>query len=382
MFPNDNTNGCGIPPSTSSNNTSEARAPFELPQQHANYSMRQAQDTPDAMVNSDDNMISLWMNDTNNPSSNNTSEARAHFELPQQHANYSMRQAQDAPDAMVNSDDMISLWMNAKVSPPRRSSSQHEQNSQVANQTKNTSFHSTGKTSPLSLSPSTSIDKNIIHAVRRPSPQGKEMMNSMFDMPPQASKSHQNTFQQYRTSHQNTPWRHSAHQDYKLGDAAHSRHHMVIEPTRSKATQAVDTLSTNDFAFIKRSNGSYTYAMVCYRTKSICKGVQQELNSISFSSLSISPRGGPAEEETMTFVLHDDGRAKVINKSQWGNYVRLISTKVTTSSRSRTNSERGEKAMINVLPPAIQHKQDKACDMRKDPPFVRSSVPRATTWKV
>ena len=77
----------------------------------------------------------------------------------------------------------------------------------------------------------------------------------------------------------------------------------------------------------------------------------------------------------MTFVLHDDGRAKVINKSQWGNYVRLISTKVTTSSRSRTNSERGEKAMINGLPPAIQHKQDKACDMRKDPPFVRSSVP-------
>lgn len=309
MFPNDNTNGCGIPPSTSSNNTSEARAPFELPQQHANYSMRQAQDTP---------------------------------------------------DAMVNSDDMISLWMNAKVSPPRRSSSQHEQNSQVANQTKNTSFHSTGKTSPLSLSPSTSIDKNIIHAVRRPSPQGKEMMNSMFDMPPQASKSHQNTFQQYRTSHQNTPWRHSAHQDYKLGDAAHSRHHMVIEPTRSKATQAVDTLSTNDFAFIKRSNGSYTYAMVCYRTKSICKGVQQELNSISFSSLSISPQGGPAEEETMTFLLSKDGCTKVLKKSQWGDYVRLVSNLADSNNAS-------EKSMP-ASPPAISHEQVKACDTKEGAP--------------
>ena len=226
-------------------------------------------------------------------------------------------------------------------------------------------------------------------------------MSSMkIDVPPQASVSHQKTafttthapptttttkqttsFQQGCTSHQNNDdegsslgtshqnthqaARYSSHQDYNLGDTCRSPHHMIVEPNRSKATQAVDTLSNHDFAFVKRSGGRYTYAILAYRTKGTCKGVQQEEhNSISFSSLSISPRESEEEEkeETMTFVLKDDGCDKVIKKSQWADNVRLISNATTSSTAASSNIERSEKAMITILPPA------KLCAMKEDAP--------------
>jgi hypothetical protein len=96
--------------------------------------------------------------------------------------------------------------------------------------------------------------------------------------------------------------------DYTLGETARSPSHMIIELTSEKATEAVNSLSIHEFAFIKRSNGRYTYAVLAFRSN-------EEDNNSNHSL-----------EECMTFVLSDSGCTKMIKKRQWSEFVRLIST--------------------------------------------------------
>ena len=89
----------------------------------------------------------------------------------------------------------------------------------------------------------------------------------------------------------------SRRDDYTLGEKARSASHMMdaIHP------QSVYQLKNYDFAFVKRSNGSWTYAMLAHRS-----------------------RGISIEEEHMVFVLDEKGSSKVIDEKDWARFIRCL----------------------------------------------------------
>lgn len=90
--------------------------------------------------------------------------------------------------------------------------------------------------------------------------------------------------------------------DYSLGDTVNIPSHMIIQSTPKRAIRAVKILQKHDYAFIKRSDGSYTYSILACRSK----------NEVT-------------AEESMLFVMDDTGSTKVISHRHWGETVRLVS---------------------------------------------------------
>jgi len=78
--------------------------------------------------------------------------------------------------------------------------------------------------------------------------------------------------------------------DYELGEAIRSHSDMIAEAAE------VNTLENGEFAFVRRSNGSYSYAILFEHT-----------------------------EDCMVFVIDDAGATKRISKKHWSNMVRLVS---------------------------------------------------------
>ena len=106
--------------------------------------------------------------------------------------------------------------------------------------------------------------------------------------------------------------------DYNLGDTARSSSHMIIEIDTQCAIESIGTLSSHDFAFVKRSDGSYTYSILAYRSSS---------THVDEESLITRPpqlQKGEEVEESMTFVLSNAGCTKLIRKSQWSQCIRLV----------------------------------------------------------
>ena len=81
--------------------------------------------------------------------------------------------------------------------------------------------------------------------------------------------------------------------DYSIGETVRSPYYMIIEPTSDQAIQAIGLLNKHDSAFVKCSDGSYSYAILAYRSMEPNKG------SINMST-----------EECMTFVMCDVGSTK------------------------------------------------------------------------
>eukprot|EP00571_Detonula_confervacea_P001002 CAMPEP_0172331042 /NCGR_PEP_ID=MMETSP1058-20130122/61722_1 /TAXON_ID=83371 /ORGANISM="Detonula confervacea, Strain CCMP 353" /LENGTH=256 /DNA_ID=CAMNT_0013048295 /DNA_START=199 /DNA_END=969 /DNA_ORIENTATION=+ len=98
-------------------------------------------------------------------------------------------------------------------------------------------------------------------------------------------------------------------QDYLLGEAIRSPSHMIIEPTPKRSIQAVNSLQKHDFAFIKRSDGSYSYAILACRSFEPIKGAKKNATT----------------EECMIFVMDDTGSTKIIRQSRWSDSVHLVS---------------------------------------------------------
>jgi hypothetical protein len=103
--------------------------------------------------------------------------------------------------------------------------------------------------------------------------------------------------------------------DYSLGDIA-SRSHMIIPDDPQDAFNLVSRLKQYDFAFIKRTDGSWTYALLAYRY--VDEG-----------------------KECMLFVLDQGGLMKVIKKTQWSNFIRMVADqKVMKCKPSNPSSPR------------------------------------------
>ena len=81
---------------------------------------------------------------------------------------------------------------------------------------------------------------------------------------------------------------------------------MIIEPTCEKALQAVRSLNTHDFAFVKRSDGSYSYAILAYRINKPIKGTTHI-------------------EECMVFAVCGVGSTKMVHAKDWTESVCLVS---------------------------------------------------------
>lgn len=112
------------------------------------------------------------------------------------------------------------------------------------------------------------------------------------------------------SSHELTAERHQAKEhlhhhegfckDYALGEALRSPAHTI-----QRGLAAIDSLKKHDFAFVKRSDGSFSYAIVAFR---------------SFEPAS----RGAWDEECMTFVVSAAGSIKTVRKRHWAESVRMV----------------------------------------------------------
>ena len=108
--------------------------------------------------------------------------------------------------------------------------------------------------------------------------------------------------------------------DYSIGETVHSPFHMIIESTSDQSIQAVSLLNKHDFALIKCSDGSYSYAILAYCSMKPNKGV---INT--------------STEKCMTFIMCDVGSIKMVRQRHWGQFVRLVSgLPVRTTTKIRT----------------------------------------------
>mmetsp|Transcript_626 Transcript_626/g.1052 ORF Transcript_626/g.1052 Transcript_626/m.1052 type:complete len:212 (-) Transcript_626:401-1036(-) len=101
--------------------------------------------------------------------------------------------------------------------------------------------------------------------------------------------------------------------DYSLGVTARCLSHMIIDRTATpeQVFQSIDELKALDFAFIKNSEGLYSYAILACRTL-------EPLNNTRNSSSRVL-------EECIVFLVSDAGSTVKLRKSRWVEYVRLVS---------------------------------------------------------
>mmetsp|Transcript_26798 Transcript_26798/g.50782 ORF Transcript_26798/g.50782 Transcript_26798/m.50782 type:complete len:277 (-) Transcript_26798:9-839(-) len=112
--------------------------------------------------------------------------------------------------------------------------------------------------------------------------------------------------------------------DYTIGETLRSSSHMSIEATSEQAIQAIGSLDEHDFAFIKRSDGSYSYAILARRSMEPIKGAD---NNDTAKSM----------EECMTFVMSEAGATKMVRRRNWSNSVRLVRIPSSSSTQRRTS---------------------------------------------
>ena len=88
--------------------------------------------------------------------------------------------------------------------------------------------------------------------------------------------------------------------NYDLGDSLQCSSHIINDACPQAAIERVSRLNHYDFAFVKRSNGSWSYAILASRFV------------------------GMYNDEYMVFVLNKIGSTKVVNRSQWASCVRCV----------------------------------------------------------
>jgi len=136
--------------------------------------------------------------------------------------------------------------------------------------------------------------------------------------------------------------------DYSIGETTRSSSHMIITPTAELAFQVVSSLKKHDFAFIKRSDGSYAYAILAFRSL-------EPSNDRSNTSDSL--------EEYMAFVVSGTGSIKMLKKEHWSDFIRLASMDGSDPLPALTRRKRGKSQQ------QINHKNDWV------PPSIISFIP-------
>ena len=107
--------------------------------------------------------------------------------------------------------------------------------------------------------------------------------------------------------HQHAGFRH----DYVIGDALRSPSHMIVDPSSERSLAKIGALQEHDFAFVRRSDGSFSYAILAYRHASPVKGARGRT-------------GKGSTEECLTFVVSEIGTTKMVRRRFWSKFVRLV----------------------------------------------------------
>jgi len=126
---------------------------------------------------------------------------------------------------------------------------------------------------------------------------------------------------------------------YRIGEKLRSQSHMITEASSERGIEAVSTLNKHDFAFIKRSDGSYSYAILAYRSTKPIKGI-------------------PEVEECMTFVISSAGATKMIRKRHWSEIIHLVSTEVSDRHRAECPNMTNTHSVPKFSSPMDQHIKD------------------------
>ena len=108
---------------------------------------------------------------------------------------------------------------------------------------------------------------------------------------------------------------------YSLGQLPKHRRHMVVPTTREAGVEYASTLQPLDFAFVLRSDGNWTYGIVCDII-----GPDGEDDIVG-----VGPQGN---QQSIQFTFNFHGSNKFIHEKNWGHKIRL-SMKITKKSCCR-----------------------------------------------
>ena len=98
---------------------------------------------------------------------------------------------------------------------------------------------------------------------------------------------------------------------YSLGQLPKHRSHMVIPTMREAGVEYASTLQPLDFAFVLRSDGYWTYGIVCDII-----GPNGEGDIVGV--------GSQGNQQSIRFAFNLHGSNKTIHKKNWGHKIRLI----------------------------------------------------------
>jgi len=108
---------------------------------------------------------------------------------------------------------------------------------------------------------------------------------------------------------------------YSIGDACRTSQDMIICNSKHAATESAGLLKKWDGAFIKRSSGVWTYAVLIERAPQPVDIMKRRLEYFYWTTVEeVDPRC--EMEDSMLFAIDGDGGTKIIPKYAWFNYVR------------------------------------------------------------
>eukprot|EP00956_Cyclotella_meneghiniana_P025935 scaffold55148_cov49-Cyclotella_meneghiniana.AAC.4 len=113
---------------------------------------------------------------------------------------------------------------------------------------------------------------------------------------------------------------------YNLGDIVRTPKHMITRKSDDEAIHSASLLKVNELAFLKRSNGLWTTAILADRSLQPTKQ-KQSRSAHWYSECEVKEM--EAEdimlfEESMLFVINEDGATKIVQRRHWGKYVRRM----------------------------------------------------------
>ncbi|KAL7520866.1 hypothetical protein ACHAWX_005563 [Stephanocyclus meneghinianus] len=108
-------------------------------------------------------------------------------------------------------------------------------------------------------------------------------------------------------------------QRYSLGDVARTPKHMIIHRSNTEAIHSASLLKQYEQAFLKRSNGLWTLAILADRS---LQPTQRD-SSHWYSEWEIDSATMDLEE-SMLFVINEHGATKTVGRKLWGKFVRRM----------------------------------------------------------
>ena len=110
---------------------------------------------------------------------------------------------------------------------------------------------------------------------------------------------------------------------YNIGDACRTPQDMIICCSKEESIDSAGHMKKWDGAFIKRTSGVWTYAILIERSMQPIDVTKKRLEYMYWASVwEVDPRC--EMEDSMLFAIDDDGGTKIIPKRCWAKYVRRV----------------------------------------------------------